>query len=122
MSFYTQIICPSGSLVKISSNDTTADYLFNKLVAGSNITLTILNPGGNEEIEIASSVGGAIQTPTGTVNGTNTIFTFTRVPTVIFVDGGRGMKATSSDGTVNWTVVGLVVTLVVAPNFDIWGF
>jgi hypothetical protein len=43
-----------GNTVKVSSNDTTADYLLNKLVAGStgNVTLTEMDDGGNETLEI----------------------------------------------------------------------
>jgi len=36
----------------ISATDTTADYLSNKLVAGANMTLTTLNPGANEQIQL----------------------------------------------------------------------
>ena len=48
-------------LSKVSSNDTTGDYLINKIVAGTNITVTEINNGGNETIEIsaAGSVGEA---------------------------------------------------------------
>lgn len=42
---------------KVSANDTTANYLESKLVAGSNITLTTNNDGGNETITIASAGG-----------------------------------------------------------------
>lgn len=38
--------------VKVSSNDTTANYLLSKLVAGNAITLTKQNPAGNEKIII----------------------------------------------------------------------
>jgi len=48
--------------VKISSNDTTAGYLNGKLVAGSNITLTENNDGGNETLTIASTGGGSTET------------------------------------------------------------
>ena len=41
--------------VKVSSADTTADFLENKLVAGTGITLTKLNPGADEDLEITSS-------------------------------------------------------------------
>ena len=44
--------------VRVSSNDTDRDYLLDKLTAGSNITLTETNDGGNETITIASSGGG----------------------------------------------------------------
>jgi len=39
--------------VKVSSNDTVASYLVNKLVAGDNITLTEENDGGNETLRIS---------------------------------------------------------------------
>lgn len=44
---------------KVSSNDTTAGYLNGKLVAGSNITLTENNDGGNETLTIAASGSGS---------------------------------------------------------------
>lgn len=43
---------------KVSSTDTTPSYLTNKLVAGSNITLTHNNVGGVETLTIASTGGG----------------------------------------------------------------
>jgi hypothetical protein len=42
---------------KVSSGDTTTDYLFSKLAAGTNITLTKNNPGGNETITITAASG-----------------------------------------------------------------
>jgi len=49
--------------VKISADDTTANFLLDKLVAGSNITLTETDPGGNETITIdaggSTSPGGS---------------------------------------------------------------
>lgn len=44
--------------VKVSAADTTTDYLFTKLVAGPNITLSILSPGANERILITGTGGG----------------------------------------------------------------
>lgn len=43
--------------VKISSDDTTSGYLSDKLVAGTNITLTVLNDGDDESIEIEATGG-----------------------------------------------------------------
>jgi hypothetical protein len=43
--------------VKVSVADTTEDFLTNKITAGTNITLNILNPGGDEEIEIVAASG-----------------------------------------------------------------
>lgn len=44
--------------LKVSAADTTYGYLEDKLVAGSNITLTVLNVGGNEQIQIDATGGG----------------------------------------------------------------
>lgn len=49
----------SDEKVKISSADTTTNFLENKLVAGANITLNKLNTGANEQIEIVASGGGS---------------------------------------------------------------
>jgi uncharacterized protein (UPF0248 family) len=43
---------PAGTSVTISANDTTSDYLKNKLVAGSGVTLTEQNDGGNETLKV----------------------------------------------------------------------
>jgi hypothetical protein len=44
-----------ASSVKVSANDTTAGLLLAKLTAGSNITLTETNDGGNETVTIAAA-------------------------------------------------------------------
>jgi hypothetical protein len=48
------ILVGDSPTVKITASDTTADYLASKLSAGAGITLTTLNPGGDETIEISS--------------------------------------------------------------------
>jgi hypothetical protein len=48
-----------GYNVKVTSSDTTPDFLQSKIVAGSNVTLAILNPGANEQLRISSAgLGG----------------------------------------------------------------
>jgi hypothetical protein len=47
----------ADELAKVSANDTTAGYLNGKLVAGSGVTLTEQNDGGNETLEIAAGGG-----------------------------------------------------------------
>ena len=42
---------------KVSANDTTAGFLNGKLVAGTNITLTENNNGGDETLTIAAAGG-----------------------------------------------------------------
>jgi hypothetical protein len=55
---YTPSTTTSDGKVKGSSNDSTADYLFPKLKEGANITLTEINDGGYEQVEIASTAAG----------------------------------------------------------------
>ena len=43
----------TGSQAKVSANDTTASYLGTKLVAGTNITITETNDGGNETLTLS---------------------------------------------------------------------
>jgi len=43
---------------KVSSNDTTSGYLNGKLVAGSNVSFTENNDGGNETLTIAAINNG----------------------------------------------------------------
>jgi hypothetical protein len=48
-------VTQNGGRVKVSNEDTTADYLEEKLVAGEGVTLTKLNVGGDEQLEINAS-------------------------------------------------------------------
>lgn len=52
-----QTAVSSDEKVKVSSNDTTEGYLNGKLVAGSNITFTENNDGGNETLTISGVAG-----------------------------------------------------------------
>lgn len=56
-----------GGLVKVTDNDTTAGYLYGKLVAGANISLTEGNDGGNETLTVSASFSGG-----GDVSGPET--------------------------------------------------
>lgn len=55
-------VTASGSLtdekIKISSNDTTTNYLQSKLAAGTNIAITVLNEGGNEQLSLSATGSG----------------------------------------------------------------
>ena len=64
-----------ASSVAVSANDTTPDFLFNKLVAGANITLTENNDGANETITIASTggSGGGFTVNSETLAATKTL-------------------------------------------------
>jgi hypothetical protein len=49
-------LAASGSLpIKASPTDTTPAELFAKLAAGAGMTLTLLNPGANEQVELAAA-------------------------------------------------------------------
>lgn len=48
----------SSVLAKVSAADTTAGYLEDKIQAGTNITITKINTGGNEYLEIDFANGG----------------------------------------------------------------
>lgn len=48
----------ADDLVKVSANDTTSDYLFNKLVGDGGISITELNDGGNEQVQISIGQSG----------------------------------------------------------------
>lgn len=68
-----------------------------------------------------SGSGGSsgFQQATGTVNGTNKVFTFSVAPTAIIVDGAT-LQQTEQGGTINWTGT-TNVTLAVAPTQSIFG-
>ncbi len=56
--------------VKVTTNDTTPGFLNGKLVAGTGISLTVLNPSGDEDLQISASVNSAdvIYTPAVVTN------------------------------------------------------
>lgn len=58
-----------GTTVKVDVNDTTADYLAAKLSVDATLSLTILNPGGNEQIRLGLFVAFDI-TSFGTTGST----------------------------------------------------
>jgi len=44
--------------LKVSSNDTTPEFLEDKIVAGTDITLSVINEGGSEKIRITNTASG----------------------------------------------------------------
>ena len=54
-----QVLGTGGSdfKVKVTSDDTTGNFLFGKLAVGANITLTETNPAGDEDVTIAVDSG-----------------------------------------------------------------
>ena len=57
--------------VKVSANDTTAGFLNGKLVAGTNISLTEGNNGGNETLTIANTA--AVYNDNAIINDISTL-------------------------------------------------
>ena len=72
------VINPDGSVnnagqdesVKVSSNDTTASFLEDKVVAGSNVSLATLNDGANEQLEISAIASAGADTVAISANDT----------------------------------------------------
>ena len=91
------------------------------LVGGTGVSISAADDNTDKNVDITFTAGGlSPMVPTGDVDGSNTIFTFTTAPSIIVVDQGRAMQKTSSDSTVNWTGT-TTITLAIAPNFDIYG-
>jgi len=90
---------------------------FLNLVAGSGVTLTYTPSSGRNDVTISATAGGALETPTGTIDGLNTIFTFLASPKVIIVDQGRTLILNNGFTA---DITGLVITVDIAPNFSIF--
>ena len=96
--------------VKVDSSDTIADFLLAKLSAGAGVNLAVLNPGGNEQVQITAT--GAGSTPTEEdffPADLQTIFNLAGIPavpsaTLVWVNGFK------YEYTTDFTVVGNVLT------------
>ncbi len=100
--------------ILLASDVDSIDFAGSGVVAsiiGRAVTTTIAGGGGGG--------GTGYQAATGTVNGSNTVFSFSTAPSSVSVDFVP-LQKTSKDGTVNWTGT-TTITLTVAPNFDIFG-
>ncbi len=104
-------ISVDGQSLRATSTDGTVNW-----TGTTTITLTIAPV---FDIHGVSTAASGYQVPSGTVNGSNMIFTFTTAPVQIVVDG-QAYRAVSSDGTINW-IGTTIITLAFAPNYDIYG-
>lgn len=103
----------SSGQVKISATDTTADYLFSKLVAGTGVTLTQNNAGGNETITIASSSSGGSWRTITQPDGVTVAFTIpagATTNTVILELNGQVQTPTT-----DYSISGTTLTYTSAP-------
>lgn len=110
----------SGGGHTIQDEGTPLTQRTNLNFVGAGVTVT--DDSGNDAtvVTISTSAGAGYQAVTsGSVNGSNTVFTWATAPNAISVDGVI-LRKTASDTTVNWTGT-TTTTLTVAPNFDIFG-
>lgn len=77
----------ASSNILVDDSDTTPAKLAAKLAAGGGITLTVLNPGGNEQLEISTVVGDPGKVAI-TTNDTTLDFLSTKLTT------GNGLSST----------------------------
>jgi hypothetical protein len=92
------------------------------IVAGTGVTVDNSNP--QFPVVSASGGGGLTELPaTGTVNGSNKSYTFTRLPSYIVVDGAWYKQTTKSGETVwTWNSGTSTATFnTLAPQSDIFG-
>ena len=92
-----------GGTLKISSNDTTADVLENKLVAGTGVTLTKNNSGANETLSVAVNPFSLTESnATATAAQTTFSVTYTAGLIQVFMNGVKlisGSDFTATNGT-----------------------
>jgi hypothetical protein len=82
------LLTEADKFVKITANDTTSGYLQNKLIAGTNVSITKINSGGNEKLLIEGLP--AISTPVVGVDSTSvdvTAVTSSRIKADVKIDG-----------------------------------
>src|SRR3990172_9790681 len=89
--------------VKVSANDTTEDFLESKVTAGTGISITVLNEGANEEIQVTSTISGNAPDKFG--------MTFGIWDTITATELGRGRILAPFTGTIS----GISSTVETAP-------
>lgn len=121
MSFDTQVIFVQSYKLKIASTDTTADYLVNKLLAGTGISISHDSIGGDETMTI-SATGGTVsvivQAVSGTINGSNTAFT---IPLSFTGKSFIDLNGQILVQDVDYTVSDTDITYTTAPAADLSG-
>lgn len=74
--------------VAVSDNDTTPNYLQNKIIAGTNVTVDVINEGGNEQVRISASGTGAGGDPVRAID----VSEFVLDDTATGVDSGKAFN------------------------------
>lgn len=94
--------------IKVGGTNYFTKYRDLNIIAGSNISLTVVNDDANKntKLTISASGGGvSFETPTGTVDNSNVTFTVINTPLYINVNGlqytvGNGVYSSYSNGTI----------------------
>jgi hypothetical protein len=113
-------ITGDGKLL-ISAQDTTRNYLQSKIVAGTNITITLNNAGGNETITFASSAAevkptiGSINPSVITNAQTNVTITGTNFVSVPIVEAINSTGSITSADSVTFTSATTLVAAFTLP-------
>lgn len=96
----------SDEKIKITAQDTTPNFLQSKIVAGTNITITLNNAGGNETITFASSAAEVKPTfssiTPSTIENTQTTVTiaggnFVSIPLVTAINSTTGARVIADE-------------------------
>lgn len=89
-------------------------------VAVDGVTITGDGTVGNPLVATGSGGGFTVLTPTGAVDSSNLVFTFTAPPTYIIADG-TWLPELDNNGNSMWSIAGNVVTMVNPPSFILLG-
>jgi len=120
MGFYTKQ--KESGTVLVSSTDTTHSFLLQKILAGSGITVTQGNVGGNETLTLSAAAGSGVLVSdiSSQFNGSLTTFTVPSYSSIImFIITGwapnGALRPTVDFTTPTSTTVALVTAQVSAP-------
>lgn len=87
--------------VRVTSADTTADFLDNKVAINSPISKVVLNPGGIEQLQIIKNVVGAIWIMGGAHTSSSRFYTSSSAATFVAIamngTSGAAQSATVTD-------------------------
>jgi hypothetical protein len=88
--------------VLVSADDTTEDYLENKIVAGSGISIVVQNPGGNENLKFNVTVSGG--------SGASVFTDLTDVPSSYSSQGGKLVAVNAGEDALEFVPSGVYPT------------
>lgn len=85
--------------VRTTQDDLTAGFLSSKIVAGSNVTITVIGASGSDQtLRIASSGGGAGGGASLTISGSAGGTQYSNTPTSLIFDNQTGFEVTDLGG------------------------